>query len=104
MPFNAEFLEAELQVALNFSRIHRVPIICDQWGAPRTVGTSRLDYARDVLALFERHRVSWALWEWRQRSYSPWAVLKVNDEGEKAWMDEDLLEVLINGTAARHAR
>lgn len=92
--FDHSFLNSELQKALAFSRSHRVPVLCDQWGAPRGAGPSRLTFARDLIGLFAIFNLSWAFWEWRQRSYSPFAVLHFDHGWKKPWVDEEMLEVL----------
>ncbi len=95
--FDRQLIESELQVALNFSRMHDVPIVCDQWGVPREVAnarTTRIPYIRDVLEALTSHRVSWAYWEWRQRPYSTFAAVTFDRDMRQPQVDTELIKVL----------
>ena len=78
VPVNSATLEEQLLEPLRFGAAHQVPVFMDQWGVQRDMH-GRVSYLQDMLALLQKHRVSWTYWQWRHKSDRPFAVVHLNE-------------------------
>ena len=73
--FDRALLALELSKPLDFSRTRRVPVLLDQWGVQRDA-IGRDAYLSDMQDLLRAEGVHWTYWQWRQREFSVFTVVR----------------------------
>lgn len=64
--WDKEMLRKAMAPAVQWQRIHNVPIYIGEFSATRTSGSSGENYLRDVVAIFEENGWSWTYHAWRE--------------------------------------
>jgi endoglucanase len=87
--FDYERILERLQIAVDFSEKHDLPVYCGEWGcivyAPREL---RLAYYRDWIKAFEKLGIAQAVWDYKGH-------FKIADDESKA-IDHELIDILLS--------
>ena len=88
--YGADYLEDNLRAALDFRAKCGNAIYCGEFGVITHAGRmDRLRWHRDIVALYRRHDIGMASWDYKSRDFG-----LVDEAGR---VDEDLLEILRTG-------
>lgn len=69
--FDKKYLQSVLQPALDFSKRLRQPLYCGEFGVyERASMATRLNWTRDIIALFNEHGVGRAVWTYKNLDFS----------------------------------
>jgi endoglucanase len=64
--FTADTLEKLMQLPLEYARKYNLPLYCGEYGCLMTVPrAARLNWYRDMIAVFERNNISCANWDYK---------------------------------------
>ncbi|MBN2104021.1 cellulase family glycosylhydrolase [bacterium] len=64
--YQRDVFEAELEKPLTKARALGLPLFCGEWGSlPTTPEKDWLKWYEDVRAIFEKHGIAWALWDYK---------------------------------------
>lgn len=87
--FDYERILERLQIAVDFSEKHALPVYCGEWGcivyAPREL---RLAYYRDWIKAFEKLGIAQAVWDYKGH-------FKIADD-ESRTIDHELIDILLS--------
>jgi hypothetical protein len=88
--WDASHVEAEINQAAEWAKLHNVPLICNEFGVFRYYADpqDRATWIRDVRTSLERHNIGWTMWD-----YSGSFGVVTNRE-TKAKLDEVTVEAL----------
>ena len=89
--WNAQHIQALIDEAAAWGNAHRVPLICDEFGAYRayTDPASRANWIRDTRTALEKDGIGWAMWDYR----GGFGVVTKQDGGP-AQVDESIVKAL----------
>ena len=61
------WIERRMQVVIDYARQYRVPLYCGEFGVYRafTPPDSRYRWLSDVVKTLEKHRIGWAMWDYK---------------------------------------
>lgn len=61
------WIERRIQVVIDYARQYRVPLYCVEFGVYRafTPPDSRYRWLSDVVKTLEKHRIGWAMWDYK---------------------------------------
>jgi aryl-phospho-beta-D-glucosidase BglC (GH1 family) len=60
--FDKQYLEAELQSIQRFAASNPVPMNFGEWSGPAIDKSGGLEYAGDLISLFDQHGINWNFW------------------------------------------
>ncbi len=82
-PVDRAWLEAKIRPAIAFSRRHRVPLYCGEFGCSQSnPDGSGLRWPRDVGEILNRLGVPWTYWNWRETTGRGSMAAWVKDGGQ----------------------
>ncbi|MDR0272984.1 MAG: glycoside hydrolase family 5 protein [Clostridiales bacterium] len=86
--FDIDFIEKCLEPAIEFAKKNNKELYCGEYGAiDRADFASRVNYIRDMNALFEKHRMGRALWTYKRMDFPT-----IDENGEP--LSEELIKSL----------
>ena len=91
--FDRDLLALELSRPLDFSRTRRVPVLLDQWGVQRDA-IGRDAYLSDMQDLLRAEGVHWTYWQWRQREFSVFTVVRFGKDWRLPDVDHETVASL----------
>lgn len=85
-------IEANMINPVAFRNKHKVPVLCDQFGAKK-IANGYLEWNRDCIDVFEANDMHWVLWNWRQGS-GDFGMFEKNPSGTGAYeLNQDLWDI-----------